>query len=704
MVNFQHRRDRALVRFCGELTREATVDLVETIDMLVRVYFYVLIEIQISSLGGASSALEHYLDAHRRWRAAGVRVRTRVVERAASAAALILSLGDERIAEPGASLLYHLFRLPSNAPVTASAAALMFADLTRLDEQCVARLVERAMADAERATTVSVDVEPSDLQVLRLLTADLPSGAKGRARTLRGLARALERAVRRALRANDRATLVEIYRKLCRSELSVSPAVARILRLIDRVGTAQAPSSVAPQAPGLTIPHWAALYPPAGEVPRETLLRHTLALGDSGSGKTCSAILPVLRSLVEAPPGRVGCALVIDPKGEIGPVLERDAAKRLRRIVPSESGVDLMTGPDWRLGADLAHARYLTAAHRIVRRVLSFEPSLPTRVLADHQSPAETTNAEFFDREGTSLLIVVLAFVLMVTDECSPPPEHWCADAEMTGKWMRALLERAHGRAGARGPNALALAAYVLDTAVALGGPTFDPDPDEDFDDPPWRFATVARAAASVWRNGEGETPDVIDRGAAVLAPDGAAPRPVRRRGRIGPRRMRRDCRACARADGVLRLRARRGGVGRDRARLRPRGVARGAWAAAALPALAQRSRHPRRQGGQSTLFRGCPERSRSAARKPRHADCRVRGRRVPSFCDERRGPRRAGLPRHLPVVRGRLCARVSFAREPRARARTARGERRSRSGRALDGVEHRRLEAVLPLDRSAYC
>ena len=215
----------------GELTREATVDLVETIDMLVRVYFYVLIEIQISSLGGASSALEHYLDAHRRWRAGGVRVRTRVVERAASAAALILSLGDERIAEPGASLLYHLFRLPSNAPVTASAAALMFADLTRLDEQCVARLVERAMADADGATTVSVDVEPSDLQVLRLLTADLPSGAKGRARTLRGLARALERAVRRALRANDRAALVEIYRKLCRSELSVSPAVARLLRL-----------------------------------------------------------------------------------------------------------------------------------------------------------------------------------------------------------------------------------------------------------------------------------------------------------------------------------------------------------------------------------------------------------------------------------------------------------------------------------------
>ena len=66
-----------------------------------------------------------------------------------------------------------------------------------------------------------------------------------------GDARELERAVRRALRAKDRAALAEIYRKLCRSELPISPSVARILRLIDRVGTAQAPSSVAPEAPGL---------------------------------------------------------------------------------------------------------------------------------------------------------------------------------------------------------------------------------------------------------------------------------------------------------------------------------------------------------------------------------------------------------------------------------------------------------------------
>ena len=74
MADFKHRRDRGIVRFSGELNLSAAVDLVETVDLLTSVYFYDLIEIQISSLGGVSTALEHFLAAHERWRAAGVRV------------------------------------------------------------------------------------------------------------------------------------------------------------------------------------------------------------------------------------------------------------------------------------------------------------------------------------------------------------------------------------------------------------------------------------------------------------------------------------------------------------------------------------------------------------------------------------------------------------------------------------------------------
>ena len=187
-------------------------DLVETVDLLTSVYFYDLIEIQISSLGGVSTALEHYLAAHERWRAAGVRVRTRVVDRAASAAALLLSLGDERIAEPGAALVYHCFRVCSDAPVTATAAAVLFSDLADLDDRFLARLVDRAFADTDGVVTIAPGVDASDLPVLDRLTAALPAGAKPRPRSARGLARLLERAVRGAIRAKDRKVLAAIYK------------------------------------------------------------------------------------------------------------------------------------------------------------------------------------------------------------------------------------------------------------------------------------------------------------------------------------------------------------------------------------------------------------------------------------------------------------------------------------------------------------
>ena len=509
MASYQHRADRAIVEFSGDLTPAAAVDVVDTVDMLVRNYFYTLVEIRISSPGGVSSALEHCLDAQRRWRDAGVRLRTCVLDHAASAAALLLSLGDERIAEPNARLIYHLFRCAPDGPVTASRAAGIWKDLNALDEAFIERLVERALADPAGAAVVPADVEPSDFRVLDWLCADLPCGARRRPRRARGLARLLERAVRRALRETDRPALARIYRELCRGELALSPAVARILRLIDHVGTPPAPAPRASGTPGLTIPQWAALYPPAGEVPREVLTRHALALGDSGSGKSASAVLPVVRALLRAPPGRVGAALVIDPKREIAPMLEREAPERLRTLVPSETGLDLMAGPDWSLADDLASGRYFSAATRIILRVLGFDPTLPTRVLADHQAPDGSSHTDYFDRDGSALLATALAVVLMVTRPGAPPPEQWCPEGARD--WMQALLNRARAGPGRRGHNALALAAYALDAGFAPDPSAPAPDYYSD-DERPRPFVVAASGAASVWGVEPGEARDVLER------------------------------------------------------------------------------------------------------------------------------------------------------------------------------------------------
>ena len=76
-MHFIHLPDRAVVRVAGDLTLDVVEELVDTVDMLRRVYFYALIELRIGSRGGTSATIGHYCDALARWRVAGLRIRTR---------------------------------------------------------------------------------------------------------------------------------------------------------------------------------------------------------------------------------------------------------------------------------------------------------------------------------------------------------------------------------------------------------------------------------------------------------------------------------------------------------------------------------------------------------------------------------------------------------------------------------------------------
>ena len=515
MASFNFRPHHAEVFFSGELTVESASDLIGTVDLMIDAYHYRRVVLSIDSNGGLVEALARVLMAQGRWRDGGVRLCTRVAVRAQSAAALILSFGDDRVADATAQLLYHRVVSPTPGPLNARGAGVLQEDLTFFDERAVQSLVDRALDGAPEHAPLIVRAEPSDAAVLRQLAERLaPAPAGARRRSVRRLARLVGRAVRRALRARDRKSIADLYRHLFSLEIPISGSLACTLRLVDRVdGVDLDPATAAVGLPGLTVPEWRSLYPPRGEVPREVLVRHTLALGQTGSGKSRSVILPVVRALAQAPPERVGASLIVDPRHEIGPWLERWTPDRLQRLLPADVGLNLMSSPRWSLDADLAAGRWLSAAHKIVLRTVGFIPTSPARVLTDHAP--EGLNEEFFAREGTEFFLVVLAFVLMLIRCEVPRPEKWLAGDDLARTWVQSLRERANGRDGVRGPNALALAGYALQGPL-VARPNPAPPPSVFDDSPaltdccPWLFARIAERAQRVWREGEGC--DVLDR------------------------------------------------------------------------------------------------------------------------------------------------------------------------------------------------
>ena len=514
-ISFSHAHDHALVLFAGNLDWEASHELVSTIDTVVGQYFYTQVELIVASPGGETRAFQYYLGAVEAHRKEGVRFRTRVISSAASAAALMVSLGDERVAEPGATLFYHHARVATAGEITAKAASTYRSALRKADGRLVGYLVDRLLAVPPAGRDPAFESERSERHVLELLNGALKRSDRKRAPVKRRrLARAVGRAVERARRDRDPETLRRIYQHLFEIETPISARLARTLGLIDRIGPAGPEPRPSNGAPGLVIPQWRALHPPAGEVPRESLTRHTLVLGETGSGKTASCILPMVAAMAAAPRDRLGAGLIIDPKRELGPALEALAPERLHHVQAQHVVLDLMAGGRWSLEDDLAAGRWVTAATRILCRAASFVPTSPARVLMDHERGS--SNAEFFDREGTSLALAVLAFVLLLTSRALPEPQVWLeADVEAFS-WVDDLLERAGGRAGERGPNALALAGWALDGPLLVvpssrGGVVFSNDGEPE-PDPTWLFGRVAAAALGVLPGDHGEGRDLLDR------------------------------------------------------------------------------------------------------------------------------------------------------------------------------------------------
>ena len=435
MTGVVYKVDRAIVTIATVITDESMIGLVHEIDRLSAEYFYDTIELQVSSPGGTVHALNYYLEAIQRFRQKGLTIHTRALTQAGSAAAAILSLGNgPREAGSSSIISYHCARVTSENPLTARIAGELERALRQSDRSMTWRIAarafeghgpERAPAECARLQERGLDAfSDTDWRILGQL-----AGREFRARSMREeedrkkcLAAVRGRVADDCEGHTDAAGFFELYHELFDIDAPMTGALACELRLIDRlVDDPDARTSETATDSGantVRIPEWHRLFPPDGDIHRSALCRHVMVFGETGSGKTKSAILPVLKAIVRQANGAnspVSCALVIDPKKEILPILVKETPdgvglRVLKSGRESQAGLqlNLMLG-DWSIEDDLAANDMPGAANRILLRCASFLPKNPAFEMLLQRGGKD--NAYWKD-QGVRLAQVILGLVL----------------------------------------------------------------------------------------------------------------------------------------------------------------------------------------------------------------------------------------------------------------------------------------------------
>ena len=404
--------DRAVVRLTGSINQESVTGLIDAMEHARDECFYGRIEIAISSTGGEILAYERLFVCINALREDGIRIDTSASGVVASAAAFLLSMGTIRRASPECRLRYHLCRVEGEGTLTAADAGSTAAALTNLDDRFIARLAERgveAAKDAEKGRANVDAFEPGDWKTVALFltTRSKATGSMDEAELLDCFRKHLDRD------GTDAEALAETYRTLFAIDRYISPVLARELFLIDGVGRS-CESRRRSRNGSIAVPEWKTLWP-GGRVDMQYLRRHMLVLGETGSGKTASGVMPLVNGVL-SPQSGLGCALIIDPKRELLPAI-RERADDVRVIEPGGPGrpgavLNLTAGASASLDEDLESGRFQEAARRILVRSADLATRTPVSVWAG-LSRGDQRQA-YWDHEGGSLASLAVSIALMV--------------------------------------------------------------------------------------------------------------------------------------------------------------------------------------------------------------------------------------------------------------------------------------------------
>ena len=413
----EHEHERAIVSFVAPVTESSIIDLIRTINELQKQRFYHQVELQIASPGGQVLALQYFLEALGYWKNRGLNLTTLALTSCSSAAAVMLSLGNRRKASPTSLILYHFARIhvSENTPITRTHASHFAESLQLLDTRILSALVARAASNTPQTHHLTAE-DRNTLHELRIALGDQSDEQDDCAwlqdwlkMTMGGSGQEQEK------------RWTTLYRHLCETDRPISGRLAYSLGLIDELVQPMAAAPELSPTPhrSIRVPQWRAAYS-NGAVNVDYFKRHTLVLGETGSGKTASAILPVLAAAYHSP--EVSVALVIDPKQELGRALDmleksntsaEPHAKKIEFIVPDELKIDLMSTTAWNIDGLLSAKKYWSAAERILQRVAGLSATSAARILLGHQPMGHDP---YWEREGvrfaTAVIAVAVAWVL----------------------------------------------------------------------------------------------------------------------------------------------------------------------------------------------------------------------------------------------------------------------------------------------------
>ena len=508
-----HHDDHASVLLEGDLEWSSVHDLVHAIEIAVEYYHYNLVELRVRSLGGSNEALGCLLERLRVWREDGVRFRTRAVGRTSSASALLVAVGDERVADNGVKLRFHGARFHRHGDMSAEESAAIHAKLSLANERMVERLVDRALGGAHvPGEHGAADADRVVVDGLCMGAGQDPAGtAPARLQTL---ASALGQTVDVAIAERDRSSLGHIYARLFQLDRPISGKLARTLALVDRVGGPGADPEDSVFHPSISPMPFAS---PKGDLAPETLQRHVLVLGDDPGAATRLCLAPLVTALARAPEGEVGSVLVLDPDPELRSLLGTVAPDRILVLDPDRIVIDVFAS-DRSLDTALQDGRWMTSATLILKRTLALVPGSPARFLV-------APSGHVLDpvvREGCLLASSAVGLVLMLTSRHSACPEGWLPGRD-NARWLfSSLMDRVRCVDGERAPNVLATALWVLSTVSGYSSSRLAHEASQVFGRCPGEELALAAAlgnGAHALSAAGGHARAVLEVANAILAP-----------------------------------------------------------------------------------------------------------------------------------------------------------------------------------------